>query len=298
MSRFTRRLQQGVSGFSDSLRPAAPIITSSATATTTTPTINGTAELGTTVEISINNHVYSSSTNGSGVWSIVVVDTLTQGNAYTLTASARNAAGYVSKVAATQNLTVSGSAGTFAGTKVAIIGDSLTYQADNGQYDIPAAFTSAGWPTDATWFYSWDGKKIAESDWGNLTTMQNIAQCRLDIGEPDVWVIALCTNNGSDSVQKITSDMQLVFNALGSSARLLWVNKGDWWVPPDSDINNTIASMISSRPYSMLADWYSVVENTADQTNWWTDGTHMTRYGYSIRNNFIAAKSVELFNQG
>lgn len=184
------------------------------------------------------------------------------------------------------------------GTKVAIIGDSLTWQAGNGPTNIPAAFTSAGWPSDATWFYGWEGKQIADPDSGNHTTMQNIVQCRSEIGEPDVWVIALCTNNGGDSAQKVTSDMQLVFDSLGSSARLVWVNLGTIYSVGNQShiiVNDTIASMIASRPHSLLADWYSIVANTADQTNWWTDGTHMTTYGYSVRNQFVAEKSIETF---
>lgn len=200
------------------------------------------------------------------------------------------------------------SGGTFAGTKVAIIGDSVTHQAGDGWVAIPAAFTLAGWPTTSpntenpkvgTWFYGRDGKQIADPDGGGLTTMQNIADCRASqFGEPDVWVIALCTNNGSDPVQDIISDMQTVLSALGNQARVVWVNIGtsDPYNPNHTDRNQAIANVVQDRPHTMLADWNRYLIDYPDQTNWWADYTHMTPLGYTYRNNFIAQKSIEAYS--
>lgn len=178
-----------------------------------------------------------------------------------------------------------------AGQKLAYIGDSLTYQDGNGEVDIPNSLNAVGWPLAGIYFYSWPGKQIADPDAGGNTTMWNIQQARAAIGEPDLWVIALCTNDNSDSYDKIADDMQTVFAELGVDARLMWVNEGTANNNNQEEVNNVIATQLSGRPHSYLADWYTYV-NSIEQTGIWTDGTHMTSKGWAIRNSFIADETL------
>ena len=178
-------------------------------------------------------------------------------------------------------------------TKVAIIGDSLTDQEGRGESDVPASLRAAGWPAGGVYFYAWPGKQIADADPGGHTTVWNIRQVRASFGEPDVWIFPLCTNDAGNPSQKIAADLQIVFAELGPNANVLWVNGGISYAahPGILNCNSLIASAVSARPNTVLCDWYSYV-NSIDQTNIWTDGTHMTTAGYTLRNAFIAQSSI------
>lgn len=282
----------------DTTPPAAPVITSGTSTNSLTPTIIGTAEANSTITLTINSNTYNATTAVSNGWSVYVSNALAAGQSYPVSVTATDAANNVSTTT-NMTLSVSADAGTFAGTKVAIIGDSLTWQGGPGETNVPASFTAAGWPTTApsinnptigTWFYGWDGKPINDSDSGNRTTVQTIAMCCASaFSEPDVWVIALGTNSGGDPITKIKADMQLIFNALGPSAKLLWVNMDAQAAGPSyPSINQAMAETVAGRPYTLLGDWNQFMTDHPDQTGWWTDGVHMATLGYSYRNNFIA----------
>ena len=193
------------------------------------------------------------------------------------------------------------STGGFHGHTVAIIGDSLTYQDAAGQGAVSAAFETAGWPSGATWFYGVVGKAINDPDTNNTTTVQNIAQARAAIGEPDVWVIPLGTNDALNfaSTAKINADIQTVLTALGPNAKVAWVNTAgdpdDNFSTLNSDVNDAIVSAMSGRPHSLLVDWSSYILPMS-QPSYWLDRVHMTSSGYAIRNQYIAARSIDAYN--
>ena len=93
----------------DTTAPAAPVITEITTASqTTTPTIEGTRELGTTIELFEGNNTTPIGTDldtTSGTWSITT-SPLNVSTTYTLTAKATDAAGNVSSVSASQDITI------------------------------------------------------------------------------------------------------------------------------------------------------------------------------------------------
>jgi lysophospholipase L1-like esterase len=187
-----------------------------------------------------------------------------------------------------------------AGQKVFVIGDSLTAQyldnVETGSTYVPQAMHAVGWPTAGIQVYSWPGKPILDTDPGGHTTIWNIQQLRAAYGEPDLWIFALVTNDNVDSSAKVTTDMQTVFSELGPSARVMWVNEGvhNLQYSEELRVNAVVAQQVAARPHSYLADWHDFLSNPSlDQTNFWTDGTHMTRAGYDVRNAFVADQSLQ-----
>jgi gliding motility-associated-like protein len=80
----------------DTTAPAAPVVTSQTT-NDTTPTVAGTAEANSTVSVVINGITYTTTANGSGVWSVDVPTALADGT-YTVSATATDVAGNTSPV--------------------------------------------------------------------------------------------------------------------------------------------------------------------------------------------------------
>lgn len=197
--------------------------------------------------------------------------------------------------------TVSASGCTIsAGKRVAIIGDSLTYQNTAGQKSLPKAFEASGWPREATWLYGVPGKMINTPDHTGKTTVQVIARARAVIGEPDVWVIALGTNDASHrrSQSQIVTAIQTVLAALGSDAKVAWVNTAggpnDDFSTVNGTVNAAIAAAMSGRPHSLLIDWSAYI-TSVDRPSYWRDRVHMTWAGYDVRNKYIAEQSAILY---
>lgn len=188
-----------------------------------------------------------------------------------------------------------------AANKIAFIGDSLTYQSvdgvPTGETNVTAALKNVGWPSAGIWWYGVGGKQIAAPEAGSgKTTMQNISEARTALGgEPDLWVIALVTNDlGSDDAT-ITAAMQSVFNALGSSAKVAWVNAGLSSLSTTNEVraNNVLRTMIANRPNSYLIDWWEYAAQHDDPASWYVDGTHMTASGYIVKNAYMADQTLE-----
>lgn len=182
--------------------------------------------------------------------------------------------------------------GVFSGQKVAIIGDSLTYQSGAGATNVAASLVNVGWPSDGVWFYGVDGKTINTPDAGGYTTVQNIQQCLTNFGSPDVWIFTL----GGNSVNSptVVDEMQAIFSAVGSNAKILWTTMGTANAANDSNIlalNVTIKQQCAARPHTYVGDWFAYCF-THVQDNWWSDGVHMTPGGYAIRNAYIAQQSI------
>lgn len=72
--------------------PAIPVITTGAFSSTGTPTITGTAAIRSTVNLTIDSQNYSTTTTGTGFWSVPVTSTLASGD-YQIDVSASNPSG-------------------------------------------------------------------------------------------------------------------------------------------------------------------------------------------------------------
>lgn len=188
-----------------------------------------------------------------------------------------------------------------AGQRVAIIGDSLMNQGGSGQVDVSAAFVAAGWPGGGIWFRGIDGKQIAAAEAGSgLTTMQNIVQCRSDLGvEPDLWYIQLLGNDFGSTDQQIRDDIQLVLDTLGASANVAWVTMVQSASVSGNLLrgNAILHDMIANRPNSYVVDWWEYAVENNNPDSWYTDGTHMTPGGYAAKNNYMATESIEAMYQ-
>lgn len=188
-----------------------------------------------------------------------------------------------------------------AGTRIAIIGDSLMNQGGQGETNVKAAFNARGWPNANIWFRGVDGKRIAAPEGGSgLTTMDNIVQCRSDLGaEPDLWYIQLLGNDFGSTDQQIRDDVQLVLDALGPAARVAWVTMVQGTTVSANLLrgNAILHDMIGNRPNSYIVDWWEAAVANNNPDSWYTDGTHMTIAGYSAKNSYMALESLEAMYQ-
>lgn len=91
----------------DTTPPQPPVITSSASTSSVTPTITGTAEADSTVRLTLHQKVYTT-TASAGAWSVTIpsADALTAGQTYDVSVTATDAAGNTSAPTA-QRLSVS-----------------------------------------------------------------------------------------------------------------------------------------------------------------------------------------------
>ncbi|GAB2456412.1 hypothetical protein [Xylanimonas ulmi] len=198
-----------------------------------------------------------------------------------------------------------------AGQRVAVIGDSLIAQNDDGKAHSADALRAAGWPVsgdDDYYWYGCSGKGFNSPDPCRTTTVQNIREARAQLGaEPDVWVIALGSNDNNDGgVPAWEAQVQPVLAELGPDAVLVWVNQSTQWRTGDA-VNEYLATTLASRPNTVHADWYdytfthdahgAVVEwdsATAiiNDDSLWRDGSHMTDAGYLLRNAYIAQQTL------
>lgn len=181
-------------------------------------------------------------------------------------------------------------------TSVAIIGDSLTYQNGNGQTDVTASLEKQGWPAKGICWSGVDGRTIVDSLPGGAPSAQQVVkQCRKQLGgEPQLWVIALISNNLGDTPAQVRKDMSTLLSVLGPQAHILWVNAGrsDLTTQNILTLNPVVASTLKGRAHTTIADWFGYLKAHPDQKGWWqADGTHMTRAGYAHRNTFVAEQA-------
>ena len=179
---------------------------------------------------------------------------------------------------------------------VIIIGDSLTNQSENGQKDVTASLVKAGWAQNKICFSGVDGRTIVSTIPGGAPdSVAEANRCRKQVGEPEVWIVALVTNDLDSSPARLTADMGKLLGTNGAKGNVVWVNAGrrdTAELGTKLDANDTVAKVVAARPHTRLADWYAFLQTQPDQAAWWVpDGTHMTRQGYAVRNGFIAAQA-------
>jgi lysophospholipase L1-like esterase len=171
------------------------------------------------------------------------------------------------------------------GGRIALIGDSLTqgtmrYQAD--------AFTTAGWTQSTIDAHNSRGvrTKLKSDPYTGLTAVDAIRATR---GEPDLWVVALGTNDAGiyskGKQQEIIGEMM---DRIGGGHSVLWVNvyrpelgsREQAW-------NSALTAVAAERPNQMYVyDWAAL----ADKNQKWiaTDRVHCTGMGYEFRATAIA----------
>ena len=109
--------------------------------------------------------------------------------------------------------------------KVAIIGDSLTYQAGAGEARITDLIREKGHGGGGIYFTGVGGKRLTVSDSAGASTLENIAAARAQLGHVDTWVIALGTNDRNSTSAVVRASVNEILTALGDD-HFVWVGFG------------------------------------------------------------------------
>jgi len=178
--------------------------------------------------------------------------------------------------------------------KVAIIGDSLTYQGGAGEARITDLIREKGHGGGGIYFWGVGGKRLTVNDSAGASTLENIAAAQAQLGHVDTWVIALGTNDRNSTSAVVRASVNEILTALGDD-HFVWVGLGFY----DRDnahadrLNAILGNAIAATPNGTLADWDTFVHQPyrARMTGLWTyphDNIHMTQKGYRIRSRFYA----------
>ena len=156
---------------------------------------------------------------------------------------------------------------------VAVVGDSLTLSAKT---QIEEALTALG--MEVVGFDAVESRRMVHEAVGIPPGVQAI-DAILESASPDLWVIALGTNDVgvSASTEMFTADMDTLLAHLPASTPVMWV---DTFIRQHKDAveqaNAAIRTAIDERPGSHVVDWYIHGEEPGIVT---IDGVHLTRRG-------------------
>ncbi|HWL42215.1 MAG TPA: GDSL-type esterase/lipase family protein [Ilumatobacter sp.] len=170
--------------------------------------------------------------------------------------------------------------------EVAVIGDSLTVAA---QDELAAALAALGVTTvtlDAV-----EGRRINHVVAGNasgVTVAAGLAATR----QPDVWVVALGTNDvpgfGRDSYR---ADIEALLAELPVGAPVIWV---DVWIKSRIDetraANTVLREAAAGRPGTVVIDWFQFGDDPGLIVS---DGIHLTDIGQQRFADQIAAAILQ-----
>jgi lysophospholipase L1-like esterase len=171
---------------------------------------------------------------------------------------------------------------------VAVVGDSLTLSA---QEEITAYLTGIGIDVLEV-----DGAVNRRMTRGSdpepgIDAIEEIAEQ----SRPDLWVVALGTNDIGSSVSpdQFGADVVAVLEAIPDEAPVVWV---DLWIRDRPDqiatANSVLRSMLAGRPGTAVADWFSHGDDPGLVAG---DGIHLTDDGRYMFAATIAAATVDLF---
>ena len=182
--------------------------------------------------------------------------------------------------------------------KIALIGDSTMYQDGAGEAKFRTLLNAKGFLTANIFFYARGGKPIGYADDQGYTTLQNMAQARAAIGEPDIWVFNLGSNGHRDGDANNTGWINAVLDSAGTSGRVLWVgiSQVTGYAASDSPSseatrlhwNDIARPLVQARTGGNWLDWHAYVKSLpgGDASLWSGDGVHMTTAGYTVKNQF------------
>ncbi len=156
--------------------------------------------------------------------------------------------------------------------EVAIIGDSLTVSAEE---ELVAAFAGLGVATHT--FDAAEGRRINHAVAGEtsgVTAAEELAATH----QPDVWVVALGTNDvpgfGPDSYR---ADIEALLAEIPAGAPVIWV---DAWIERRIDetraANDVLRAVAAERPGMAVVDWFQFGDDPGLVID---DGIHLTDAG-------------------
>jgi lysophospholipase L1-like esterase len=171
----------------------------------------------------------------------------------------------------------------------AVVGDSLT---ESAKQEIGAYLEGLGVDTIMI-----DGAKNRRMADGNhpdpgVDIVERIAR----VTEPEVWVIALGTNDvGAEvSPDQYAADIETLLAEVPEGAPVVWV---DVWIRDRKDqvvaANHVLRDTLATRPDTIVADWFSHGEDPGIIAD---DGIHLTSDGRFVFAATIAASVADLFD--
>lgn len=176
--------------------------------------------------------------------------------------------------------------------RVAVIGDSLTFMDDTGY----GRFTAAHGTTDGVFYYAASGKQVTVADYVRRATIPtDVPFARYQHGTPDVWLVALGTNDTGSTPAVFRQAVRDVLAAL-SGQRVVWV--GLAYRQDDNALhayNDHLRAELDAAG-ATYADWSAWIKDPArrDDADWLTtDPIHMTPQGYAKRAQFYALTAAE-----
>ena len=172
---------------------------------------------------------------------------------------------------------------------VAVVGDSLTLSA---KAQIEAELTNLG--LEVVGFDARESRRMVSSSRDIPAGSVAVTEI-LEVADPELWVIALGTNDvgAAVSVETFTADLGQLLSLVPSSASVMWV---DTFIRQgDDDVvaaNAAIRSAIALRPGSHVIDWYVHGEEPGVVT---VDGVHLTTRGKDRFAESIAVAIDQVF---
>jgi hypothetical protein len=154
---------------------------------------------------------------------------------------------------------------------LAMIGDSITV---GSQDELAAAFAEIGLP--AAEINAQSGRRMVVDD-GITSGLDGIADVLADGEEPDLWVVALGSNDvGSYSPDEYPAAIEQLLAAIPADAPIVWV---DCYVSNYEDesvaFDASLRQVLASRGNSTVVDWASV----AREDGVLTDNVHPSGFG-------------------
>lgn len=156
---------------------------------------------------------------------------------------------------------------------VAIVGDSLTVSAEE---EITAALAMGG--VGEVVFDAAEGRRINHATDGKTSGVTAAEELAAAPGEPDLWVVALGTNDvpgfGPDGYR---ADIEALLAEIPSGAPVIWV---DAWIERRIDearaANAVLREVAAERPGTTVIDWFQFGDDPGLIID---DGIHLTDAG-------------------
>jgi lysophospholipase L1-like esterase len=171
---------------------------------------------------------------------------------------------------------------------VAVVGDSLT---ESAQQEITAYLKALG--IDIVTIDGAQNRRMTHGDRPDPGI--DIVERIQGVAEPELWVIALGTNDvGAEvSPEQYGTDVENILSAIPADAPVVWV---DVWIrdrqPQVETANTVLRDTLAGRADSIVADWFAHGNDPGIIT---ADGVHLTNDGRYMFAATIAAATVDLF---
>jgi len=172
----------------------------------------------------------------------------------------------------------------------AVVGDSLT---ESAAKEIGAYLNRLG--VDTITIDGATNRRMTHGD--NPDPGIDIVERIAKVAQPDVWVIALGTNDVGAEVtpDRYAADVEALLAAIPDGAPVVWV---DVWIRDRQEqvetANQVLRDTLAVRPATIAADWFAHGDDPGLVGG---DGVHLTNDGKYVFAATIAAATADLFQQ-